>query len=71
MTHCVTRDLLATVLLFRVVVNSTANKAFSDENGQYFCELRCKSCVEIQNHLETAEHKHAAIDDVHYAGWKL
>jgi len=51
--------------------NSTANKAFSDENGQYFCELRCISCVEIQNHLETAEHKHAAIDDVHYAGWKL
>ena len=51
--------------------NSTANKAFSDENGQYFCELHCKSCVEIQNHLETAEHKHAAIDDVHHAGWKL
>ena len=52
--------------------NSTANKDFNDENGdqqnrQYFCELCGKNYVEIQSHLDTAEHKHAAMDDAHYA----
>ena len=53
--------------------NSTANKDFIDENGdqqnsQYFCGLCGKNYVEIQSHLDTAEHKHAAMDDAHYAG---
>ena len=53
--------------------NSTANKDFNEENGdqqnrQYFCELCGKNYVEIQSHLDTAEHKHAAMDDAHYAG---
>ena len=54
-------------------LNSTANKDFNDENGdqqirQYFCELCGKNYVEIQSHLVTAEHKHAAMDDACYAG---
>ena len=41
--------------------NSTANKDFINENGgqqnsQYFCELCGKNYVEIQSHLDTAEH---------------
>ena len=54
-------------------LNSTGNKDFNDENGdqqnrQYFCELCSKNYVEIQSHLGTAEHKHAAMDDASYAG---
>ena len=54
-------------------LNSTGNKDFNDENGdqqnrQYFCELCSKNYIEIQSHLGTAEHKHAAMDDASYAG---
>lgn len=53
--------------------NSAVNKDLINEKGaqqnrQYFSELCGKKYEELQSHLDTAEHKHAAIDNDHYAG---
>ena len=53
--------------------NSAANKDVINDKGkqqhrQYFCELCGEKYGELQNHLETAEHKQAAMDNDRYAG---
>lgn len=53
--------------------NSAANKDLisikrDQQNKQYFCELCGEKYAELQSHLDTAEHKHAAMDNDRYAG---
>jgi len=38
------------------------------QNKQCFCELCGEKYGELQSHLDTAEHKHAAMDKDHFAG---
>lgn len=53
--------------------NSTVNEGLINEKGdqqntrQYFCELCGEKYEELQSHLVTAEHKHAAMDNVRFA----
>ena len=46
--------------------NSAVNE--DQQNRQYFCELCGKKYGELQSHLDTAEHKHAAMDNSRCAG---
>lgn len=53
--------------------NSAANEDLihdkgDQQNRQYFCELFGEKYGELQSHLDTAEHKHAAMDNSRYAG---
>ena len=47
--------------------NLSANKAIIKER-KYFCELCGENYEELQSHLDTAEHKHAAMDNARWAG---
>lgn len=47
--------------------NSAVNKG-AQQNKQHFCELCGKKYENLQSHLDTAEHKHAALDNDRYAG---
>lgn len=48
--------------------NDIINDKGGQQNRQYFCELCGEKYGELQSHLDTAEHKHAAMDNSCYAG---